>query len=501
MRILEPPGWAWLMRHELRLEWRAFGGGRLFIVLVGGGLVYALAHLAAWAVMRASPPESWLAAAAPGLIVAEMVVALLVLSSAFGLAVRALFFRGDLDLMLSAPVPVSTLLAVRAAFVALGCVALVALLWSPFVNVGLFFGRARALLAYPVLAAFGLACASIAFCVTLALARVVGVRRARILAQVLGAVIGAALVIAMQVPNLMSDATRMRYARWLSSGGAHDWMGPASPLAWPLRALFGEPLPALAAIVAGVALFLAMLPLNRRAFLDAVQRSGEGTHRARVAAAGAHERRFRTGLARIVIAKELRLIVRDPMLIASTLLQALYLVPLVLVMVSRGESARALLGPAVLLLASTLCGNLAWICVSAEEAPDLLGSAPVAHWRVDVLKASAAVLVPALLSLPFVAWYLMHSVIDGVAVALFVALSLFSTALIQLWTARPARARDLAVRRKDHVTTNLIEMAGSMGWAAACFGALAHGVAPALGIAVAGGALLAAYLMRPRRGD
>jgi ABC-2 type transport system permease protein len=498
MRALRPPGWLWLLRHEVRLEWRAFGGGAAWILIGLGGLLYIAAHLAAGLIIHASPPERWLAVGAPAMILIEVVAATLVLSSAFGLAVRTLFFRGDLDLLLSAPVSATTVFAVRALFVAAGCIALLALLASPFIDMGILLGHPGMATAYAVIAALGLACAAIAFATTLVLGRILGVRRARVVAQILGALIGAIIVIAFQIPNLLPREKRAAFYASFAHGG-HGWLGADSPLAWPLRAALGEPLPALVVIGGGLAVFLAMLPLNRRAFIDAVQRAGEtgASAAAPAARAGGAHRAFRTGLARIVLVKELKLLARDPMLIGNSLLQMLYLVPL-LVLAWSNRAAPQLVGAALILLLANLCGNLAWICVSAEEAPDLLGSAPIDRWRVNLYKACAAALAPALFGIPLVAWYALRSLPDAVIVAACLVLALLSSATIQLWHAKPARARDLAVRRKENVTTNLVEMVVAFGWAGTCFALLVHSFTAILGVLVALGGLLFVWASRTR---
>ena len=47
-----PGGSAWLLHHELRLAWRGFGGIRLWILLIGGGVLWTALHLAAWSMLR-----------------------------------------------------------------------------------------------------------------------------------------------------------------------------------------------------------------------------------------------------------------------------------------------------------------------------------------------------------------------------------------------------------------------------------------------------------------
>jgi ABC-2 type transport system permease protein len=495
-RILEPPGWPWLLRHELRLGWRGSHGARIWILAAFGALLWAGEHVAAWALLSFAPPERWLAGAAPALIGITVFVLLLMLSLTFALAVRAIYDRGDLDLLGSAPVSPASVYAVRAVGVASGGVALMAFFWTPFPHVAMWMGHPRLLLGLPVLAAMGLACAALAFAGTLVLARVLGVRRARSVAQVLGALIGGLFVIAMQFPNMMPAETQRTIAAWAKSpeglAWGRTWLGPDSPLAWPARALLGEPIPALALIVLGLAIFVAVIRGTQHAFMESAQRAGEAGGARRE---GRGLERFRTGLARAVIVKELRLIARDPLLIGKTLLQLLYLVPLVIV-IARKSTAQVLAGPALVVMLSTLAGTLAWITVSAEEAHDLLRSAPVARSRVAIYKVAAAVIGPALLAVPLIAWYALRAPLDALVVAIYTALALATSAIIELWTTKPARTRDLATRHRENRSTNLIEALASMGWGAACYFTLKPSFLVVLGLVAAAGMLVLAWVMR-----
>jgi ABC-2 type transport system permease protein len=497
MRALDPPGTPWLLRHELRLGWRALGSARRVFAALAllGWLGF---HMPAWFIMSRASPGRWVAIGAPFAIAASAFVILLLLSTAFGLAVRAVYDRGDLDLLGSAPIPPANVYAVRAAYVGVASVTFVFLFWAPFMHAGALLGRPSLLLGYPVILAIGLACASLALAGTLALARAVGVSRARVLAQVLGALVGAAFVLVSQAQVLLPVSVRGALAEWATRGAGHAWLTPASPLAWPARAVLGEPGPALAVIVAGVALFALIVTSTQRGFIEAAQRSNEvpAPKRARgptVVAA----RTFASGLARIVIGKELKLIARDPLLIAKSLLQVLYLIPLLVIM-ARKTAPALVAAPALVLIVSNLAASLTWIAVSAEEAPDLVNAAPVSAARVALYKVCAALLLPAALSVPFVIGYGFESVFGAAVVAISVAGAALTSAAIETWTGKPAPMKNLSARHKDNVVVGMAEAFSGMAWGFACYLALKLSPFAPLPLLMPAGTLLLAWMVRRR---
>jgi ABC-2 type transport system permease protein len=468
MRWPEPPSLAWLLRHELRVGGRGLGGIRSRAAAVLALVVLGLFHAGAWFAMRNFDIDGLLARAAPVAIVMSLFAFMLMLGSAFGLAVQALFERGDLDLLMSSPVPVEHVYAARALYVALASTGLVALFLAPFANVGPFHGRWGTLSVYPVLFSLGLACSAIAFLGAFGLVRALGARRARVMSQVLGAVIGAALVLAMQLESFLPAAWRERIAAWSRSGDVREWFSAASPLAWPLRALAGDAWLTPLTIVAATAFFAIVVRASAPRFAAATRQSLAAPPPAARAAAA---RPFRTGLWRIVLAKELTLVARDPALIARTLLQLLYLLPLFLVLLRKSQPP-ALAAAALVMLAMSLAGTLAWLTMSGEEAPELLASAPVNADHLRWLKVLAALLPVLALCVPFVSWFAMQSAWDAAVVVGCLLPGLVSAALMQVWTARPGTRRDLRARYKQNVFVNFAEQFTASGWAALCYLAL-----------------------------
>jgi ABC-2 type transport system permease protein len=205
-------------------------------------------------------------------------------------------------------------------------------------------------------------------------------------------------------------------------------------------------------------------------------------------AAAKRRGRFRGSLARVVIAKELALIARDPMLVAKSLLQTLYLLPMLVLLVRRADVA-PLLAATLVVMASSLAATFAWLTISGEEAPDLLESSPVPRDRVRWLKVCAAVLPVGVMLLPFLAWYAWLSPAMLAIVAVFAAASVASAGVIAVWTGKPGSPRDMRARQKQSIVMNFVELFSSMGWAAACYCAITGHywlVAPAMVLGLVG---------------
>jgi len=425
-------------------------------------IFWIFGHLAGWALM--SHPQRLMAGGA--LVTAGLVtwfVVLLIVASAFALAVIALFERGDLDLLLSSPIAPRTVLAVRGIAVAVQSLAIFVLFWTPFANAAVAHGHWELLATYPAMAALGLGACAVAFAATLALVRAFGARRAKTIAQIGGAFLGAAMFIGLQAFNFLPQATQRSLLAWSRSDAAQAVIGPDSLLWWPFRALMGDALPFIATTALCVAAFMLVVVRAERLFLDGTREATAGPVRR-----AAPQREFQRGLAKVVIAKELRLIARDPRLISQMLLQVLYLLPLFFILVRKG-GVQELLAPTILLVASTLAGNLAWMTMSGEESPDLVGSAPVSHERVLWLKVAAALAIPLAICVPFLEYYATVSALSFFSFAVCLAGTMASCAVVQIWTHRPGSGRDLRKRAQASKLVNLVEFFSAAGWALACW--------------------------------
>lgn len=506
----------WLLRHELRLFWRAAlssnanasKAGARWRSVGGGLLVWLLLHAGVYLMLRATgtasgtPPQQ-LVIAAGAILLATF---LFMLSSALKASVEALFDRGDMDLLLSSPLPSRSIVIVKLAGIVFGITALYLFFLAPFAHVGLLLGQVRWLAVYPVLLAMAAVAASLAMLLTLALVRLLGARRTRVVAQVIGAVAGALLFLLTQAGNFLSrdDGTAAPSAltRMMSAGGAID---AGSPLWLPARAALGEPVEA--ALIAAVGLLVAWLTvgLTHRFFVHGLQQAADGSRVARRPESIRY--RFERSLFETIVVKEWRLIWRDPHLISQVLLQLLYLLPLCFLIFSKNAPHIAATGAGLTMLCGSLSSALAWIILLAEDAPDLLQASPAKAATIRLAKLAAAVAPVLLLVAAPLVWLTLQIPSAGAFTAMTVSAAAASSSLITLWTGRPTTRSEFKARGKRNVLASLLDVCSVLAWAALAWllvrtPAGAHsgiafiGMGVALAIAI--GVLLLAWLLRHR---
>ena len=86
------------------------------------------------------------------------------------------------------------------------------------------------------------------------------------------------------------------------------------------------------------------------------------------------------------------MLLRDPWLLSQTLMQLLYLLPVGFMLWHNfysGGATSGFLVPILVVTAGQLGGGLAWLAVSAEDAPELIATAPVVGSVVMRAKAAA----------------------------------------------------------------------------------------------------------------
>src|SRR5436305_5825645 len=121
------------------------------------------------------------------------------LSQAIESVTRVFYARADLDLIMSSPARLADVFSVRLVSIALSVTAMALLFSTPFVDVLVIGGGLRWFAAYGVVIAIGLSATAVAIAVTIALFRLIGARRTRLVAQIIAAIIGAGFVIALQI--------------------------------------------------------------------------------------------------------------------------------------------------------------------------------------------------------------------------------------------------------------------------------------------------------------
>ncbi len=472
----KPGSVRWLMGHELRLYWRR-GKMRPKSGLILVGLLLTIWSIASFFVfMRLGPlipplpftegPGAGLALT--GVAITIAFIASVMTSGAILASVEAIYTRNDLDLLLSSPMSPWRVLIVRSSAIAIGAMPLYAGLLGPPLLWMAVFSSPLWLSAIIFIVTLAFAATGIALLIVTALFRLIGPRNTRLLAQILSAAAGAAVFLAFQYFNITS---RQDGPMSQEETAALILSLDIDPHVWwlmPARAITGDIPSTLAWIMFAAALFpLGVFVFSRSFVSDAAAASAMGRKKrgtdARVAT-------VRGGAMLSVIRKELRLLARDPLLLSQIGLQLIYLLPLGFVLLRPGggiQITEAAFAPALTLLSSALSGSLVWITVSAEDAPDLIASAPVATRMVDRAKLFAAIApVLAVMSIP-VAALLVRELWSGAWALGAVLFASTSSALIGLWRRNPGSRRDFVRRRQGgSVLTGLGQTFVALGTAA-----------------------------------
>ena len=475
---LAPGSIPWLLAHELKLVYRARAKGKATLWIVAAvvaGLMLLVGTPLALFLRRMPMHET------PGLLMTLdlilMVVFTLILSQTLTMAVIGFYQRGDLDLLLSSPLPPRRTLMVRAVGIAVAPLLWFASLISVVVLPSAVLGQPRWLTAYPVLVALALFASAAGMGLAMALMGLIGARATRTFGQLLAAVIGAAFFLIGQLRNLLPDHGDKLYGdvmAWADAGA----LQPGAPLSWPAQAVLGHPLPLLGLFGASALLFAAVVLSAGRTFAaNASLASGASVGPARTTAKRASVRGFQGGLDAALIRKELRLLLRDPTLLSQVLLRVLYVLPLGFGVVRAGASARHStdlfsaqqlfgLAAAVAFVAGQLAGSLAWIVICAEDAPELLTCAPVDGSRVRWAKLAASMIPVAVLLGPLLLALAWFSPWVGLCALLGTAASSVSSGLVNLWFEKPAVRKAFRGRRTGSILVGILEALLGLGWGA-----------------------------------
>ena len=390
----------------------------------------------------------------------------LMVSQAMETVTRAFFARGDLELILTSPVAASRLFAVRLAAMAATVVVMALVLVAPFVHVLVWLGGVRWFGGYVVAVALAIDAAAVAIVVIVAMFHVLGARRTRIVAQIVGAVIGAAFAIVLQFVTIISYGA-MPDASFSQVAGLVRSASNSRVIRWPAPAMLGDPV----ALVAILGFSIAMLAVVILVFAP---RFGQFALAAGNVSPAAPRRKQRhspfrdTSPAWALRRKEWVLLLRDPWLMSQTLMQLFYLLPAVFLLWRnfRGIGGSALLVPILIVAAGQLGGGLAWLAVSGEDAPELIASAPMASSRVLRAKTEAVLGGAAMIFSPFIVLFGVVKPFPALVALAGVLVAAGSATAIQYWFRSQGRRSVFRRRQTSSRAATITEALSSIGWAA-----------------------------------
>jgi len=480
--VSHPGTLVWLARHESRLAWRdwlammtAGGRWRTRSVALTCLIVLVSMHLLALSVVGRyagiGDPDKATLVTITGCVLMSWS---LMVSQALESVTRAFYTRADLDLILSSPVAARKVFVVRMTTMALSITGMALLLAAPAINVLALRGGSHWLVAYGAVVALGASAAAVALVLAVALFRMIGPRRTRLIAQIVAAVIGAAFVIGVQIAAILSADMKLtstlvsRYAL-LSSDTILAVAPDIDSVAWwPARAVLGD-LDALAAVLAGgLAILIVAIFLVSRNFADHVIAATGATQAAPQRARAAHTFR-QAPPKRMLRRKEWILLRRDPWLLSQTLMQLLYLAPPALLLWrgfgSRSEAA-TLIVPVLVMAAGQLAGGLAWLAISGEDAPDLIATAPVKASQIVQAKIEAVLGAIMLAFSPLLLALALVSAWPAAIAAIGVLTAAAAATTIQLWFRAQARRSHFRRRQTSSRIATVAEAFSSIAWAA-----------------------------------
>ena len=453
----------WLLGHEFRLWWRKTTESKQFWLwviiiglVVGGSLTLLWLTLSALRAEMSSAALTELPETAIWIAIALCFTTFLfAFNQAVSESVIVLFERGDLDLLLSSPISGRVIFAVRLLSVTLTVFAGFCLFAVPASLLAILIGFPQLLGIYPALIGICLIATSLGMLVTLGLVRLIGARRSRTWVQILNLVTTLVVILGIQIPNFLQtsrfDLSELRQTAqsWIAPGRPlENILGAQSNLWFLARTIWLDPSAVLLTAVFSSAIALFTIYALAQSFIQGTQQSITRKHRARADEGTA----LQGGFNRVVLAKEWRMMRRSPYIISQAALQILLVLPLTWV-VLQGSSASGSFDIdraasfATPFLGGQLTYAFTYVCLSGEEAADLLKSAPVAVGSLRRRKQLAALIPVWTLLLPIFALLIWqgHPWLPGLLATLGASVS---ASFLRLWNSRPVAHKEMFRQRR-----------------------------------------------------
>jgi ABC-2 type transport system permease protein len=388
MQALRAGSVGWLLTHEVRVTWRSMALSPL-AQLGGIGLMlvyFSLGGWIAWTLTERIESSDYFSVL---IFISAAAAFTFNISGAMRAAQQTLYEQGDLELLLSSPTSPPRIIMAKLANISVSMVFWNAAFLFPLlipiaaINNPQLFG----------LLALTLSVSVIATCIGLGLAlfvvHLVGPQRARRMIQIFAAFIGAAIFVSSQAVPYFGGGEQSLYKWCLAHGiGISGFTGLAG------RAGFGELKALLMVLAAAAALFLLTAWSLQKQFIKVYQ-SASQAQISKPSKGTDIKSLFGNHPGRMIVAKDAKLLFRDPALIYNMLLQLIFMAPL---MAGFGKATSLLsLMPGAAFMsvfsAAKLVGDITGLAINAEDAPDLLRVSPQPHGFVMRWKLYGVMLI------------------------------------------------------------------------------------------------------------
>ena len=425
-RLFVPGSILWLARHQIRLSWRLGRLGKkmpswlkpVFTILFVAFLSFSMGYGIAKIFEAAAGDYKQISSLAGAVILTLMI-------SGISMNLMGSFMtiteKGDLDLLLSSPIPPHRFVAAR----------LISSAWRGFcIYAGfatIFFGASIVMISpmfasiYVVVAGFAILDAALTYMIARQALLWFGLRNGRRATITLGAVGVMIGLIGYQMVS--SSGSLGRLAAKADDPNAslvvlHDWIVElTSNLSWLGGTILGDWLGALVFLVAGAVVSAAVLHFaGKRYDQDVAFLNGQNDH-APHKVRKAHAQQFRRPALVMVFHKEWLSLTRDPLFVSQLIVPLFTMVPFlgfVWNAITNPEDQSevapvmgAIFAAIAVFNVTMLTSSLAWLTASVEEARDLLQASPLDPKIIlqgKVLAASGPALIELLLVAALVAW-------------------------------------------------------------------------------------------------
>jgi ABC-2 type transport system permease protein len=425
-RLFVPGSILWLARHQIRLSWRLGRLGKkipswlkpVFTILFVAFLSFTMGYGIAKAFEAAAGDYKQISSLAGAIVLTLMI-------SGISMNLMGSFMtiteKGDLDLLLSSPIPPHRFVAAR----------LISSAWRGFcIYAGfatIFFGASIVMISpmfasiYVVVAGFAILDAALTYMIARQALLWFGLRNGRRAIITLGAV--GVLVGLFGYQMVSSSGSLGQLAAKEDDPNAslvllHDWVvALTSNLSWLGGTILGDWLGALVFPVAGAVVSAAVLHFaGKRYDQDVAFLNGQNDH-APHKARKPHARQFRRPALVMVFHKEWLSLTRDPLFVSQLIVPLFTMVPFLgfvwNAMANPEEQSEmapvmgAVFAAITVFNVTMLTSSLAWLTASVEEARDLLQASPLDPKIIlqgTVLAASGPAIIELLLVAALVAW-------------------------------------------------------------------------------------------------
>ncbi len=425
-RLFVPGSILWLARHQIRLSWRLGRLGKkmpswlkpVFTILFVAFLSFTMGYGIAKAFEAAAGDYKQISSLAGAIVLTLMI-------SGISMNMMGSFMtiteKGDLDLLLSSPIPPHRFVAAR----------LISSAWRGFcIYAGfatIFFGASIVMISpmfasiYVVVAGFAILDAALTYMIARQALLWFGLRNGRRAIITLGAV--GVLIGLFGYQMVSSSGSLGQLAAKEDDPNAslvllHDWVvALTSNLSWLGGTILGDWLGALVFPVAGAVVSAAVLHFaGKRYDQDVAFLNGQNDH-APHKARKAHARQFRRPALVMVFHKEWLSLTRDPLFVSQLIVPLFTMVPFLgfvwNAMANPEEQSEmapvmgAVFAGITVFNVTMLTSSLAWLTASVEEARDLLQASPLDPKIIlqgKVLAASGPAIIELFLVAALVAW-------------------------------------------------------------------------------------------------